>query len=651
MGTSFAGGFLQGFLGQQNALRQEAEQRRRADEELALKKEDLKLRQQILRGQEAERTLNIQAQQLTIQQKQREALSNLLSGQLLGNVEQQQPLPQGLNLQPQSLQQEQPLSLDGGGAQVQPQQPIPIPGAKPAVPAPAGKAQRVAFLNALTDQIGQSEGIRPEVIQLAKTSVIPQESTYNPNAVSPKGAKGLMQLMDDTAQGVGVQDPFDPRQNIRGGLRYLQQQYDKYGGDIAKTLAAYNAGPGAVDKYNGVPPFQETQKYVSRGVAAYQAQRPGGNVAGQVVPPVRPTLQATPELLQLDQQLLQNRQREQQILDNAKRLELSFPGTNVLENARVKDELKRIRDDRQELISQRNAAVNAQTANAGSELAQLTQLYGGDRQRALDELNRRQNERARNTQAAGREFAAERAAQTDTAKRQAEKEFRESQALFEADPKNFQNYFDRNTGEALPEGLPYSDVKKRVGKDVRILTDDQRQAYQKVNQSVQPLLEIRNGLERIYGPGGIFENLQASGRLQAGVKGALGRYLQENPDLVVTARLTKGNVDALRRAFQGQVGTQTEGDAQRGLTALAQLEGLLPDSKEVAFRITNTLIDAVNRIQGQYLRNKDFRVPGLDRLDKGETLAETPAGAGTLTLPIQQQSTTNTNLLNKHIRP
>lgn len=103
-------------------------------------------------------------------------------------------------------------------------------------------------------------------------AVMAAESAFDPTAVSRAGAQGLMQLMPATARHLGVTDPFAVHQNIHGGARYLRQMLDRYG-DVSRALAAYNAGPSAVDRYNGIPPYRETRTYVRRVLDYYQRYR------------------------------------------------------------------------------------------------------------------------------------------------------------------------------------------------------------------------------------------------------------------------------------------------------------------------------------------------------------------------------------------
>ena len=135
-------------------------------------------------------------------------------------------------------------------------------------------------IDAAIDAAAARHHVDPSLVR----SVVKVESNFNPNAVSRKGAMGLMQLMPSTARSLNVANPFDPAQNVDAGVRHLRQLLDSYGGNVRLSLAAYNAGAGAVARSAGVPHFRETQDYVRRITNLYNGgSEPGSHIFGSPV--------------------------------------------------------------------------------------------------------------------------------------------------------------------------------------------------------------------------------------------------------------------------------------------------------------------------------------------------------------------------------
>jgi soluble lytic murein transglycosylase-like protein len=132
--------------------------------------------------------------------------------------------------------------------------------------APASRDEPASGIDRLVETNAQAFRVDPALVE----AVIANESAFDPNATSRSGARGLMQLMPETAASLGVSDAYDPAQNVRAGTQYLRALLDRFG-DAKLALAAYNAGPNAVARYESVPPYRETQDYVHRVWARYLA--------------------------------------------------------------------------------------------------------------------------------------------------------------------------------------------------------------------------------------------------------------------------------------------------------------------------------------------------------------------------------------------
>lgn len=171
--------------------------------------------------------------------------------------------------------------------------PSTTPLAAAARPAPVTTPPAQQLPKAELERIVQETAARHRVDPALVRAVIDAESKWQPAAISRKGAQGLMQLTPGTAGDLGVNNAFDPAQNVDGGVRYLRKLLERYNGDLDKALAAYNAGPGAVDRARGVPNYPETRAYVQKVTDTYF--RPGSGRATQVMGTSRPIYKVVDE--------------------------------------------------------------------------------------------------------------------------------------------------------------------------------------------------------------------------------------------------------------------------------------------------------------------------------------------------------------------
>lgn len=153
-----------------------------------------------------------------------------------------------------------------------------------------------AHVELMISRHSDAQQLDPKLVK----ALIQAESNFNERAVSRKGAMGLMQLMPDTARQLKVSDPFDPDENVRGGTTYLRRMLDRFAGRLEYAVAAYNAGPGAVERHGGIPPFRETRDYVRKVLALYQGEDVGF--------PLTPNIQLTPVGPRRKTQLVRNAQ-------------------------------------------------------------------------------------------------------------------------------------------------------------------------------------------------------------------------------------------------------------------------------------------------------------------------------------------------------
>ena len=461
-----------------------------------------------------------------------------------------------------------------------------------AVPAPSGQP---VIDQAITDATRLYPQVRPALAH----AIVRHESNYDPTAVSPKGAIGPMQLMPGTAKDMGVDDPKDPTQNVRGGTRYFAQMLTKYGGNEALALAAYNWGPGNVDKVNGditkMP--AETQAYVKNvlGTAASGQRGPAGTQA-QVAGPGAPS-QDQAKLAALDQRIAaMDQEREALAGRGGERTRAYLAGLN-----QRRDELMKLRD-------------------------QLTEAPR-----------------------AGGRAAAETRARTGV-----ERELRGETTLAEAFKGDTPNLYDTQTGQQLDARMKVKDYEAQPPGRSRMLSSAQREQMENVNASVPIIAQLQTHIDKIYGPGGVLAKMTPDDRslITSGTplsQRLLDQFAQRYPELIQAQRFIDANAGALARSLAGEKGAMAEGDVERAramlpslitslkVWPLSQIGVHLPDTRGVALRQMNSIVDMINARARTLLGNEQYAHPKLHRYQTAEEAQQQTGTPGpTTTRPRPQ---------------
>ena len=554
-GAGLASGLLQGLAEQ----RKVAQEQQRYEQELTIKKEGLKLQQQQLKNEEKRRELAEIVQRMQIEKLTQEHVNNAGDKQLFQQFLQQRGAPAA------APQETTPLAPDAQGPPAAP----PAPHAAPlsSMP-PAGALHQQIIAEA------QRQGIPPALA----LSIAEVESNFTPSAIGDNGKSlGIFQLQAPAALEVGV-DPtrrMEPTENIRGGVAYAKKKLAQADGDPIQAGILYNGG--------GDPRYGDKLR---RAYAKYATEAPQGQESAVTLPQAPPP---DPVYQALDTQQQKALQDVQELTGLQARLSPGSPTALRVEK----------------LID------NARQLASSLEIQKKSTPYG----RALDVQEKATISAYQG--AVGANIAATRASQTEQGKIRGETEAKAQQTLAEVvGSDKASQYYNSTTGEEVQPHTPYAQVKDGKtpeGDRIVYLSTARLKARDEIEALVPVLQRMGELTRKVYGPGGIFANLAPSGRLDAAAQGLWARYTQTDPDLKELASLMTANIENIGRTLRGVRGAGTEGDVQRQLAGMPQVQGV-PDTKEIATRMYNALANAANIHYRAILRNKDYVRPGLELL-------------------------------------